>query len=50
MPVSALTRPRIASVSALGCSMISLSMKCLYPPFSIAESDISSLTSAFGRE
>ncbi len=26
--------PLIVSVMALGCSIISLSMKCLYPPFS----------------
>mmetsp|Transcript_5935 Transcript_5935/g.19129 ORF Transcript_5935/g.19129 Transcript_5935/m.19129 type:complete len:201 (-) Transcript_5935:233-835(-) len=29
------TRPRMQLSRAVGCSVISLSMKCLYPPFSI---------------
>ena len=33
-PVSWPTRPSVVSRTARGCSKISLSMKCLYPPFS----------------
>src|ERR1039457_3131318 len=33
-PVSWATRPRVVSRTARGCSKISLSMKCWYPPFS----------------
>ena len=34
--MSSETRPRIVSRAAVGCSKISLSMKCLWPPFSAA--------------
>mmetsp|Transcript_27123 Transcript_27123/g.56364 ORF Transcript_27123/g.56364 Transcript_27123/m.56364 type:complete len:293 (-) Transcript_27123:360-1238(-) len=40
------TRPRMQLRRAEGCSMISLSMKCLYPPFSICSRVPSSATSA----
>jgi hypothetical protein len=42
VPASALTRPRMQSSSTRGCSITSLSMKCLKPFFSICVNDISS--------
>mmetsp|Transcript_5928 Transcript_5928/g.19093 ORF Transcript_5928/g.19093 Transcript_5928/m.19093 type:complete len:231 (-) Transcript_5928:710-1402(-) len=38
------TRPRMQLSSAVGCSIISLSIKCLYPPFSICSRLPSSAT------